>query len=50
MPILFIQAQIIDDAFRLDLYSIRPDANGRTLVQHTAVWEEQRAWGSASLK
>jgi TolB protein len=48
--ILFIQAQIIDDAFGLDLYSIRPDGTGRTLVQRTPEWEDQPAWGSAPLK
>jgi TolB protein len=47
--ILFIQAQIIDDAFGLDLYSIRPDGTGRTLVQHTPEWEDQPVWGSAPL-
>jgi TolB protein len=48
--ILFIQAQIIDDAFGLDLYSIRPDGTDRRLVAHTAVWEDQPAWGSAPLE
>jgi Tol biopolymer transport system component len=48
--ILFIQAQIIDDAFGLDLYSIRPDGTGMHAVEHTAVWEDQPAWGSAPLK
>jgi len=48
--LLFIQAQIIEDAFGLDLYSIRPDGTDRKLVQHTAVWEDQPAWGSAPLK
>jgi TolB protein len=48
--ILFIQAQIIDDAFGLDLHSIRPDGTGRTLVEHTPEWEDQPAWGSAPLK
>src|SRR4051794_2654928 len=48
--ILMIQAQIIDDAFGLDLYSIRPDGTGRTLVEHTPEWEDQPAWGSAPLR
>jgi TolB protein len=48
--ILFVQAQVIDDAFGLDLYSIRPDGTGRALVEHTPEWEDQPAWGSAPLK
>jgi Tol biopolymer transport system component len=46
--ILFIQAEIIDDAFGLDLWSIRPDGTDMHPVEHTPVWEDQPAWGSAS--
>jgi TolB protein len=48
--ILFIQAEIIDDAFGLDLWSIRPDGTGMAVVEHTPVWEDQPAWGSAPLR
>jgi len=48
--ILFNQAQIIDDMFGFDLYSIRPDGTGRTLVEHTPEWEDEPAWGTAPLK
>ena len=48
--ILFIQAEIIEDAFGLDLWSIRPDGTDMHPVEHTAVWEDQPAWGSAPLR
>jgi TolB protein len=48
--ILFNQAQIIDDMFGFDLYSIRPDGTDRTLVEHTPEWEDEPAWGTAPLK
>jgi Tol biopolymer transport system component len=48
--ILFQQAEIIDDAFGFDLWSIRPDGTDMHPVEHTAVWEDQPAWGSAPLR
>ena len=49
--ILFTQAQVIDDAFGLDLWTIRPDGTGMAPVAgHTEAWEEQPGWGSAPLK
>jgi Tol biopolymer transport system component len=48
--ILFIQAEIIDDAFGFDLWSIRPDGTDMRVVDHTPVWEDQPAWGSAPLR
>ena len=49
--ILFTQAQVIDDEFGLDLWTIRPDGTGMAPVAgHTEVWEEQPGWGSAPLK
>ena len=49
--ILFVQAEVIDDAFGLDLLSIRPDGTGMAPVAaHTEVWEEQPDWGCAPLK
>jgi Tol biopolymer transport system component len=48
--ILFIEDQIIDGEFGLDLYTIRPDGSDRQLVMHTAAWEDQPTWGSALLK
>ena len=45
--ILFVQAQVIDDAFGLDLWTIRPDGTAWPPVAgRTEVWEEQPGWGS----
>jgi Tol biopolymer transport system component len=48
--ILLIQAEFIDDAFGLDLWSIRPDGTGMEVVEHTPAWEDQPDWGCAPLK
>jgi Tol biopolymer transport system component len=48
--ILFNHAHVVDDAFGFDLFSIRPDGTGRTLVEYTPAWEDEPAWGSAPLK
>lgn len=47
---MFIQDQIIDGQFGLDLYTIRPDGTDRRLVRHTDAWEDQPAWGTAPLR
>jgi Tol biopolymer transport system component len=49
--ILFTQAGIFDDAFSLDLWSVRPDGTDmKPVAGHTEAWEDQPAWGIAPLK